>query len=439
MSEATLNRPHTPYIADLDAEYTNGQPDWFKAIRNAGRAAFEATTFPHTKMEEWRHTNLGVLAGTHYAPSLPDASEALSRADIAPFSFAGDGFHELVFVDGHFAKALSSPGTLPDGALLGSIRSHLDDDTLRAHLNQHAQNRNAYTALNTASLKDGALVHVPRNTVLDAPVHLLFVSTGAAGGRAAHIRTVIALGESSEAQIITSYAAMDAGADYLANVVEEIALAPNAQLKYYKLVREGAAGNHLATTEVDQDRDSRFSSLVISQEGRITRNQLCVKLAGSGAECALHGLYMNDGDRLIDNAINIHHAVPHCNSRIAYKGILDGNSRSVFTGKVNVDRVAQKTDSNQLSNNLLLSDGATIDAKPQLEIYADDVKCTHGATVGAHPDPIIFYFRSRGIDEATARGMLTYGFADEIVSEIGPEPLRARQEAYVFTKYSPKQ
>jgi Fe-S cluster assembly protein SufD len=434
MSEATLT-PHAQYLDELAREPVNGQPDWVGTIRQAGRAAFEASPFPHGKQEEWRHTNIAAISNTHFpAVATPGAVDA---AQLEGFSLAQHGYHEVVFVDGYFSEALSTLGDLPDGVLLGSLYANLGSDVVRAHLNQHAQHRSAYTALNTANVKDGALVYLPRKTVVDAPVHLLFLSTATAR-QAAHLRNVIALDESSEATVIASYASLSA-ANYLNNIVEEIALGSNASLKYYKAVQEGAAGNHLSTTEFHQDRDSRLFSLVVSQEGKITRNQQCVHLTGVGAECALHGLYMNDGERLIDNALHIHHTVPKCNSRIAYKGILDGSSKSVFTGKVNVDRIAQKTDSDQLSNNLLLSDNATIDTKPQLEIYADDVKCTHGATVGAHPDPIIFYFRSRGIDEATARGMLTYGFADEIVAEVGPDAFRDRLQHYIFKKYSPKQ
>jgi Fe-S cluster assembly protein SufD len=434
MSEATLT-PHDQYLADLAHEPVNGQPDWVGLIRKTGRAAFEASTFPHGKLEEWRHTNIAAISNSHFPPAAGPG--AVDAAQLEGLSLAREGYHEVVFVDGLFSEGLSTLGKLPEGALLGSLYANMGSEVVRAHLNQHAQNRSAYTALNTANVKDGALVYLPRNAVLDAPVHLLFVST-AAEQRGTHLRNVIALDESSEATVIATYASLGT-ASYLNNIVEEIALGPNSSLKYYKAVQEGAAGNHLSTTEFQQDRDSRLFSLVVSQEGKITRNQQCIRLAGPGAECALHGLYMNDDERLIDNALHIHHTVPNCNSRIAYKGILDGNSKSVFTGKVNVDQAAQKTDSDQLSNNLLLSDNATIDTKPQLEIYADDVKCTHGATVGAHPEPIIFYFRSRGIDEATARGMLTYGFADEIIAEIGPDALRDRLQHYIFKKYSPQQ
>jgi Fe-S cluster assembly protein SufD len=437
MSEASIEAPHADYLADLNALPANGQPDWLAELRDAGRSTFESSSFPHTKMEEWRHTNIANVTKSHFAP-LTSGKADLSAAQLKKHSLAARGYHEIVIVDGSFHEELSSLKGVPEGALLGGLRANLDSEILRANLNVHAQHRNAYTALNAAYLHDGALVSVPRNTQIDEPIHILTINTGTQAQAAAHIRNLVVLEESSAATVMTTYVGLDDDTNYLSNIVEEISVGPNAQLKYYKAVQEGATGNHLATTEVRQDRDSRFFSLVVSQNGQVTRNQHCIKLAGEGAECALHGLYLNDGDRLIDNAINIHHTVPHCNSRIAYKGILDGDSKTVFTGKVDVDQAAQQTDSDQLSNNLLLSDRATIDTKPQLEIYADDVKCTHGATVGSHPDPIIFYFRSRGIGEATARGMLTYGFADEVISEIEPDAFRERLESYIFEKYSPK-
>ena len=436
MSEDTATKPQKRYLADLAQQDGNGHAPWLRDIRADAKSALESTSFPHSKMEEWRHTNINAISNTHYKVAGP--SEALTADHLTGIGFGQDGWAELVFVDGQFSETLSTRPALPKGVILGGLHALQDDATLQQHTQKIAQSRNAYTVLNTAFLHDGAFVYVPKKVALDIPVHLLFITTAGADGCAAHVRNVIALEESSAATITTSYVGLDASANYLNNVVEEIYVGANAQLTNYKAVKEGAAGNHLATSEFLQDRDSRLMSLIVTQEGKVARNQSCVKMAGEGSECALHGLYLNDGDRLIDNVLNIHHAVPHCNSRIAYKGILGGNSKTVFTGKVNVDRIAQQTDSDQLSNNLLLSDSATIDTKPQLEIYADDVKCTHGATVGSHPEPIIFYFRSRGIDEVTARGMLTFGFADEIISEIVPEALRDRLEAYIFDKYSPK-
>ena len=436
MSEATATKPQERYLADLADQDGNGHASWLRDIHADGKSALASTTFPHSKMEEWRHTNINAISNTHY--KVAGGNDTLPAEQLTGIGYAHAGWAELVFVDGQFNEALSTLPTLPAGVVIGGLQALQDNPTLQQHTQKIVQPRNAYTALNTAFLQDGAFVYVPKKVALDIPVHLLFVTTANADGCAAHVRNVIALEESSAATVTTSYVGLDGSANYLNNVVEEIYVGANAQLTSYKAVKEGAAGNHLATSEFLQDRDSRLTSLIVTQEGKVVRNQSCVKMAGEGAECALHGLYLNDGDRLIDNVLNIHHAVPHCNSRIAYKGILGGNSKTVFTGKVNVDQIAQQTDSDQLSNNLLLSDNATIDTKPQLEIYADDVKCTHGATVGSHPEPIIFYFRSRGIDEITARGMLTFGFADEVISEIEPDALRDRLEAYIFDKYSPK-
>tara|TARA_R110001592_G_scaffold106768_6_gene299349 strand:+ start:262 stop:1581 length:1320 start_codon:yes stop_codon:yes gene_type:complete len=437
MSEATAKNPQALYLDDLAQQDSNGHAPWLRDIRAGGKVALESATFPHSKMEEWRHTNVGPVTNTHYGAAMPFIEGSLSATALEGASLAGAGWIELVFIDGQYSAGLSTIPTLPKGVIVGGIHALQDVDALQQHANKILQDRNAFTALNTAFLHDGAFVYVPKKVALETPVHLLFVSTSGMVGAAAHVRNIIALEESSEATVTTSYVGLDETANYLNNIVEEIYVGANAKLTYYKSVKEGAAGNHLATSEVLQDRDSRLVSLVVSQEGKVTRNQSCVKFAGEGAECALHGLYMNDHDRLIDNVLNIHHAAPRCNSRIAYKGILDGNSKTVFTGKVNVDQIAQQTDSDQLSNNLLLSDDATLDTKPQLEIYADDVKCTHGATVGSHPEAIIFYFRSRGIGEEMARGMLTFGFADEIISEIKADALRDRLEQYIFEKYSP--
>jgi len=246
------------------------------------------------------------------------------------------------------------------------------------------------------------------------------------------------LGTSAEADIVESYVGLNDAAGYLNNAVTEIVLGDNATLRRYKVVREGDAGYHLATTKVIQGRDTNFHSFTMSLTGQIVRDELDVVLGGEGANVLLSGIYLNDGDRLIDNALRVTHASPKCYSRMAYKGVLDGTSRSVFTGKVLVPQGSQQTDSNQLNNNLLLSDKATLDTKPQLEIFADDVKCTHGATIGGFPSELIFYFRSRGMTEAMAHAILTFGFASEIVDDINIDPLRERLSKYVFAKYSPK-
>lgn len=440
MADSLMQKPHERYLEDLAQISPNGAPEWLTSLRAKGLALFRETEFPHSRMEEWRQTNVSDLVKTPFRALRAEEVVVPSAEAVSKLFYAPGAWCELVFVDGCFNAALSRPVELPQGVIAGSLYAAAKGEgaaIVEQHLGKYLQGRNAYTALNTAYTKDGAFLSIPKNVALETPIHFIFISTANAENTAAHLRNLFVLGESSEATVVTSYIGLGGGR-YLNNVVEEIALGANAGLTHYKMLEEGTAGNHLATTEVHHDRDSRINSFAFSLTGQVLRNQLCTQLDGEGAGCELHGLYLNDGKRLIDNFLNITHAQPNCTSRIAYKGVLGDESNTVFAGKVYVHPEAQKTDSDQLSQNLLLSDTAAIDTKPQLEIFADDVKCTHGATVGSPPPEVIFYFRSRGIDEATARGMLTYGFADEIVCEVGLEPLRERLNQYVYEKYSPK-
>ena len=275
---------------------------------------------------------------------------------------------------------------------------------------------NAFTALNGALLTDGPYVHIEKNTVAKKPVQLIWVSTEK-GARAHHPRILITAGENSQAEIVESFVDISSSGGYLNNVVGEYVLEAGANIHVYKVIEEGK-GYHLATQRVRQQRDSHYTSHVFNLSGAIARNEISVLLDGEGAGCSLHGLYLTEGDELVDNRQEITHAKPNCTSWIGYKGVLDGKSNAVYTGKIYVDRIAQKTDSNQLNQNVLLSDKAQIDTKPQLEIYADDVKCTHGATIGQFSDELVYYFQTRGIAPDMARAMLTYGFADEVVDEV---------------------
>lgn len=425
----------------LHAVPANGSPAWLKSARARAAAAFAQAEWPHTRMEEWRQTNIAAINKTPWHSLIAPGPDRVTRDEATRFFYNPGVWHELVFVDGFFVPQLGAGPALPRGVQAGSLQAALHSDQtsmVQEHLGRYLGNRNAYTVLNSAFLLDGAFVHIARNTLLPAPIHLVFISRREAPDAAAHLRNLILLEEGAQAAVVTSYVSLAGNTRYLNNVVEEIALAPNASLAHYKLVEEGPQGNHLATTEVCLHRDSRLTSHAITLSGAVTRNQLCIALDGENAETQLSGLYLNDRDRLTDNALRIEHRKPHCRSRIAYKGILGDQSRAVFAGYVNVFPNAQKTDSDQLSNNLLLSNEATIDAKPQLEIFADDVKCTHGATIGSFPAPILFYFRTRGIDEATARGMLTYGFAGEILNDLPLPELAGRLDRYVYEKYSPK-
>ena len=441
MGEALEEVSKSHYLDDLKRLAPNGVPQFFAAVRAAGEDAFRTTPYPNTRMEEWRQTNIAPIVKTPYRSTVGAPGHTVTAAQIQPF-LCGDGaWTELVFVDGYFSEALSVQPKLASSVFAGSLDAAVASNAspqIEQHLGKYLARRSTFTALNSAFLQDGAFIHVPKDVVIEHPIHIVAVTSAREADTAAYLRHLIALEESASASVVTSYVSLAGETRYLNNVVEEIALGQNAQLDRYKIIEEGSSGNHLATAEIHTDRDSRLNSYSMTLTGGIVRNQLCVNLDGEGASCHLSGIYLNDGKRLIDNSINITHSKAHGSSRIAYKGILGDKSKAVFLGKVNVVRDAQQTDSDQLSNNLLLSDSATIDSKPQLEIYADDVKCTHGTTIGPPHEDVVFYFRSRGIDEATARGMLTYGFADEIVAEIKVRLLAERLRKYIFGKYSPK-
>jgi Fe-S cluster assembly protein SufD len=438
MTETTQDISRARYLKEVQSREANGSPEWLRQIRAEGAQKFTATPWPHTRMEEWRHTNIASINNTVFAPA-PAPATLPAREALGDASFAHEGWVELVFVDGVYAPSLSSAAR-PAGVVAGGLYAAACGEhapAVQAHLNRYLQDRNAYTALNSAFLQDGAFVHVAKNAAVDTPIHLLFVTTRRGASTAAMIRNLVVLEEGAQASVVTTYVSLAGDTPYLNNVVEEVAIGDNASLDYYRIVREGTAGNHLATVEFHHGRDARCRSYGFTLDGRIVRNELAVDLAGEGAECNLAGLYLNDGERLLDNALNITHRVANCRSRILYKGVLSGESKAVFAGRVHVHRDAQKTDSDQLSNNLLLSDSATIDAKPQLEIYADDVKCTHGATIGSFPDKVLFYFRARGINEEMARAMLTYGFAGEVAGEVELDALRDWLNGYIYDRYSP--
>lgn len=439
MTDVLTDSSREQFLADLSALAPNGAPEWLKQLRATGAKQFADTPWPNTKMEQWRHTNIAPIVTTAYRSLTAPQASLPTRDAIAAAGVDCADWATLVFVDGFFAESLSD-AALPEGVTAGSLYAHCkgaEAATIEKHLGHYLGERNAYTALNSAFLQDGAYVRIARNAAVETPVHLIFVSTARGENSAANLRNLVVVESGAQATLIASYISLAGDTPYLNNIVEEIAVGQNARLEYYRVVREGAHGNHLATIEVNHARDAYCKSYSFTLEGNIVRNELCTQLDGENGECNLAGLYLNDRDRLTDNALLITHAVPNCRSRILYKGILGDQSKAVFAGRVNVYRDAQKTDSDQLSNNLLLSDTATIDAKPQLEIYADDVKCTHGATIGSPPEKIIFYFRSRGIAEDMARAMLTYGFADEVVEEVEVDALKHWLNDYIYKKYSP--
>jgi Fe-S cluster assembly protein SufD len=427
MSEATDARDR--YLSEYEQQSASsfGAPvAWLRRLRQGAAEVLRDQGFPTTRDEEWCFTPLAPLLSVPFARG-EYSPNGLRRPAFAPLGFEGLDCHELVFVNGHLAVGLSSLGDLPKGVTVMSLKRALSErpEELEEHLGRAVDPKaNPFVALNTSLSQDGAYIRLARGVRVPKPIHLLFVSASHGEPSASHPRVLVVADEGSHATLLESYGGLGE-TPYFTNAVTEVVVAPNAQVDHAKIQRETEAAYHVATLQVAQAGDSTFSSTSISLGGALTRNNVNVVLGGEGIESSLNGLYMARGSQLVDNHTLIDHAKPHCNSHEFYKGVLDDRSRGVFNGKVYVRLDAQKTDAKQTNQNLLLSDDASVNAKPQLEIFADDVKCTHGATVGQLDETAVFYLRTRGIGEAQARSILTYAFANEIVERIKVEPVRA--------------
>ena len=404
------------------------QPAFLTNLRQRAFASFSELGFPTTRDEAWRFTNISPITGTSFVPAPPADVKA---AALAPFMLpASDGRLALAFVNGRYAPELSTLADLPDGVVVAPLGELLTADPAAVEplLGRTATfDDRAFGALNTALVTDGAVVRLAPNTVLESPIHLLFVSTSTEAA-IQHPRVLVHAGENSQARIVESYAGLGESR-YLTNAVTEITLDANAVVDHYKLLRETVQAYHVASMHLRLARSSTFSSNAITLGGGLVRNEVDALLDGEGVTCTLNGLYLANGRRLVDNHTTIHHAKPHCDSHELYKGILDGQAHAVFNGKIIVAIDAQKTDAKQTNKALLLSDDAQINTKPELEIFADDVRCTHGATVGQLDADALFYLRSRGLGEAQARSVLIHAFASDLLDRIAIASIRARLDA----------
>lgn len=408
--------------------------DWapFQPVRRAALARFADLGFPTTQDEDWRFTSVAPIAKTAFAFSTEGGVEP-ARRDLEPFTFAGPTNSQLVFVNGRYSPDLSSLRPPTSGVMVSSLADALTmyPDLMEAHLARYADyQRDAFTALNTAFMEDGAFVHIRRGTVLEAPIHLLYVSTRTAAPVIMHPRNLIVAGEDTEAIIVEDYVSL--GDDVcFSNGVTEVVVGQSGVLSHYLIERESQQAFNVSTLRIQQGRSSNVTSHSVLVGGALVRNNVHPVLAGEGGECLINGLFMATGRQHMDNYMKVEHASPHCNSRQFYNGILDGQSRGVFHGRIIVHKDAQKTDAKQTNRNLLLSEDAQIDTKPQLEIYADDVKCTHGATIGQVNEEAIFYLRSRGIAKDAARALLLFAFAEESLQRMKVEPIRRHLEGLV--------
>lgn len=416
-------------------EAQESQPKWLLPLRKAGLVRFSALGLPTLKDEDWRFTNVAAIAKLPFRPAF-DPADGVTAEQLNGFAFAGLPGSRLVFVNGHFAPQLSTLNKLPSGVKAGSLAAALADEAalLEKHLDRYVQNAdNGFTALNQAFFLDGGFVHVPTGTVVEEPIQFVYVSTARQSGTTFHPRNLVVAEANSQVTILESYVSLG-GADYVTNALTELVVGDNARLEFVKFQDEAPDAFHLAAFHGEFGRASRVLVHSFALGSRLSRNNIRTKLAGEGLECVLNGLYLTRGEQLADHHMFVEHAQPNCASHEYFNGILDDKSKGVFHGRIYVHPVAQKTDAKQTNKNLLLSDDATADTKPQLEIYADDVKCTHGATIGQLNEESIFYLRSRGIGPETARRMLIHAFAGEIIERIQHEPAREELDKLVWDR-----
>jgi len=417
------------------------EPAWLQSLRESSFEQFERAGFPNIKQEEWKYTNVTPIAKTNFAPVLVSNGTELTRdRGLASFIYEEARQSRLVFVNGMLRKELSSLEGIPAGVIVGDIgealQSTQDETTIREHLEQYPYAEDSgFSVLNTALFGSGLFLKIPRGLDVKAPIHLFFFGEGEAGKTppAVFPRVLIVAEANSAATIIESYASPDT-AVYLTNAIVDLAVGDGARIQHYKIQRESTGAFHVATTRAQLGAQATYNTTTINFGAALSRHDIDVRMDHEGAECSIDGLYMVDGSQHTDTHSVIDHRQPHCTSHQLYKGILDGKSRAVFNGKVFVRHGAQQTDAQQTNKNLLLSKHARVDTKPQLEIFADDVKCTHGAAVGQLDEEELFYLESRGINPGLARNMLTYGFAGEVIERIGIESIRRELDAAVLNR-----
>jgi Fe-S cluster assembly protein SufD len=415
----------------------NGQQrPWIDEVRRSAIERFEKVGFPSIKEEAWRFTNVAPITKTAFALGEGRLTES-ARQVAHHYSFGIEAAAELVFVNGRYQPELSRTQKLGPGVRVGSLEAAIEEDVpeIRRHLTRHARiESNPFVALNSGFLRDGAYVWIGRQVRVSGPIHLIFVSDAGSQATVSHPRVLIVADEGSDSQIVESYVGTK-GERYFTNAVTEIVAARDSRIDHCRLQQESLEAFHVATMQVVQDEASNVISQAATLGGKLTRNDLNVILNGEYAESTLNGLVVIGGDQHVDNHTLLHHEKANCPSHELYKYVLDDRATGVFRGKIFVQQDAQKTNAKQNSKSLLLSDDARINAMPALEIYADDVKCTHGSTTGPVDEDMVFYLRTRGVGLDAARHLLTYAFAADITRRIKVVSVRRRLEDFMAAQH----
>lgn len=433
----TLDAAQAHFVSrfgDCEAQLAGSSPAWLAPVRRAAIERFAELGFPTRKSEAWKYTSVSAIAKASLDPE-PPARDGVSREDICALLGSESPQEWFVFEDGRFAPELSSDDTLPKSVEAGGLADALDvyPELIRPLLDREDSLNRPFAALNGAFQRDGAFVRVAAGAAPERPIQLLFVASPGAAGRVANLRNIIQIDRSAKAAVMLRYESCCKDV-YWTNAMTQVLLEGDAELDLVTVQSESDTAYHFSSLDVRQERDSRFRSHHISLGGALARSEIYARLDAPGVDCALNGLFLVDGEQHVDNQTTVDHASPNGTSRELYKGILGGRSRGVFNGSVLVRADAQKTNAQQFNPNLLISDGAQINSKPTLEISADDVKCTHGSTVGRLDEDALFYLRTRGLNERLARQMMTVAFASEIAQAIPQESLRAQVEQLVSEK-----
>ena len=423
------------YSADFAQLQNIQKNNWFAKQRQSAFDIFRESGFPNTKNKDWKYTDVKPIARNVFS-NITGNDVAISDDNLEVSLFKNLECINLVFINGAYSEKHSNIKNISNKTVIKNMANALvnDESSLKKHMTQYASaDAGPFEALNIAFIQDGAYINIPANMSIEKPINITFISTDNSNKFATHPRNLIILGENSNATVIENYVG-NGDADYFTNSVTETVLLQGSSLKHYKIQQESSNAFHIANLNTSQSKDSRFESHSISVGGALVRNNIDASLDEEGAEIIMNGLYITENTQHVDNHTRVDHLKPHTRSHQNYRGVLNGKSRGVFNGKVIVHPQAQKIEAYQNNANLLLSNDAEIDTKPELEIYADDVKCTHGATVGQLDNNMLFYLRSRAVDEQTAKNLLTYAFADEIINNISFKPIKNKLEHLIISR-----